>query len=154
MSPDGQSGGGPPAGLVVDLGPNEGFDLHVHHTHQLALAQRGVLVMTVGRTSWVLPPTRALWLPAGVSHSVAASGQTTMLSACVRPDRCALRWETPTVVDVSGLVRELVGRLSPGGVWGGGRGGRGGGPWGRDRAAPGRHLVLAVARRRPRPQGC
>ena len=71
-----------------------------------------MLVMTVGRTSWVLPPTRAVWLPAGVAHSVAASGQTTMLSAYVRPDRCPLRWETPTVVDVSGLVRELVGHLS------------------------------------------
>jgi AraC-like DNA-binding protein len=39
-----------------------------------------------------------------------------MLSAYVRPDRCPLRWETPTVVDVSGLVRELVGHLSRDGL--------------------------------------
>jgi AraC-like DNA-binding protein len=116
MSPDGQRVSGPPAGLVVDLGPNEGFDLHVHDTHQLALAERGVLVMTVGRTSWVLPPTRAVWLPAGVAHSVAASGQTTMLSAYVRPDGCPLSWEMPMVVGASGLVRELVAHLSRDGL--------------------------------------
>jgi AraC-like DNA-binding protein len=116
MSPDGQLVSELPAGLVVDLGADNGFDLHVHDTHQLALAARGVLVMTVGRTSWVLPPTRALWLPAGVAHSVAASVETTMLNAYVDPDRCPLRWETPTVVGASGLVRELVAHLSQDGL--------------------------------------
>jgi AraC-like DNA-binding protein len=112
MSPDSQLVNGPPGGLVVDLGANEGFDLHVHDSHQLALAAQGVLVMTVGRTSWVLPPTRAVWLPAGVAHSVAASGETTMLSAYVDPGRCPLHWEVPTVVDASALVRELLAHLS------------------------------------------
>jgi AraC-like DNA-binding protein len=112
MSPDGQPVRASPAGLVVDLSPDDRFDLHVHDRHQLALAARGVLVMTVGRTSWVLPPTRALWLPAGVAHSVAVSGQTTMLTIYVEPARCPLRWEAPTVVDAAGLVRELVAHLS------------------------------------------
>jgi AraC-like DNA-binding protein len=39
-----------------------------------------------------------------------------MLSAYVRPDRCPLRWETPTVVDASGLIRELVAQLSRDGL--------------------------------------
>jgi len=107
-----------PAGLVVDLSPDDTFDQHVHDRHQLALAARGVLVMTVGGTSWVLPPTRALWLPAGVAHSVAVSGQTTMLTTYVDPARCPLRWEAPTAIDASGLVRELVAHLSRGGLSG------------------------------------
>jgi AraC-like DNA-binding protein len=113
MSLEGQSvSAALPAGLVVDLGPNEGFDLHTHDRHQLALAGRGVLVMTVLRTSWVLPRTRALWIPAGIPHSVAASGQTTMLSAYVDPERCPLAWDKPTIVGASGLLGELVAHLS------------------------------------------
>jgi AraC-like DNA-binding protein len=117
MSPDGQSiGGALPVGLVVDLGPGEGFDLHTHDRHQLALAARGVLVMTVARTSLVLPRTRALWIPAEIPHSVAVSGQTTMLSAYVDPERCPLTWAAPTVVGASGLLGELIAHLARDGL--------------------------------------
>jgi AraC-like DNA-binding protein len=101
-----------PAGLAVDLAPSEGFALHTHRDHQLALAARGVLVMGGVGTSWVLPRTRALWIPAGVPHSVAVSGQTTMLSTYVEPGRCPLTWDRPTVVGASGLLGVLVGHLS------------------------------------------
>lgn len=109
MSPNGQ---GLPAGLAVDLAPTQGFDLHTHRRHQLALAARGVLVMGGPGTSWVLPRTRALWIPAGVPHSVAVSGRTTMLSAYVEVDRCPLTWPGPVVVGASGLVGELVAHLA------------------------------------------
>jgi AraC-like DNA-binding protein/quercetin dioxygenase-like cupin family protein len=107
-----RSPGRSPTGVVVELGPTEGFDLHVHDYHQLALAARGVLVMSgVGR-SWVLPRTRGLWIPAGVRHSVAVSGHTTMLSTYVDPARCPLTWDEPTVVDASGLPGQLVAHLA------------------------------------------
>jgi AraC-like DNA-binding protein len=113
MSPDGQwTRRVLPAGLAVDLGPRQGFDLHTHDLHQLALAARGVLVMGGAGRSWVLPRTRALWIPAGVPHSVAVSGQTRMLSTYVDPDRCPLAWDAPTVVGASGLLGELVGHLA------------------------------------------
>ena len=86
--------------------------MHAHDRHQLALAARGVLVVSgVGR-SWVLPRTRALWIPAGVRHSVAVSGRTTMLNLYVEPDRCPLTWDGPTVVGASGLLGELVAHLA------------------------------------------
>lgn len=113
MSPDRASRGfGHPAGIVVDLEPDSGFALHTHDRHQLALAASGVLVMSTDRSSWVLPRTRALWLPAGVPHSVAVSGRTRMLSTYFRPDRCPVRWTAPTVVSAAGLVGELVVHLS------------------------------------------
>ena len=101
-----------PAGLAVELGPAEGFPLHVHDRHQLALAAQGVLVMSGAERSWVLPRSRGLWIPAGVRHSVAVSGRTTMLSTYVAPDRCPLAWDQPTVVDASGLVGPLVAHLA------------------------------------------
>ncbi len=113
MSPDGHPAiAALPAGLVVDLGPTEGFDLHTHDRHQLALAARGVLVVSVARTSWVLPHTRALWIPAGVAHAVAASGRTTMLSAYIDTDLCPITWDQPTVVEANGLLGALVAHLS------------------------------------------
>ncbi len=116
MSADRQSAWAPdadlPAGLAVELGPHEGFELHVHDRHQLALARRGVLIMSGFDRSWVLPRTRALWIPAGTRHSVAVSGRTTMLSTYVDPERCPLGWGGPTVVDASGLLGELVAHLS------------------------------------------
>jgi AraC-like DNA-binding protein len=101
-----------PAGLTLDLAPSQGFELHVHDLHQLALAASGVLIMSGVDRSWVLPPTRGLWIPAGVPHSVAVSGRTTMLSTYVEPARCPLAWDEPTVVGASGLLGELVAHLA------------------------------------------
>src|SRR6266511_1172040 len=113
MSPDRQSSRGAlPAGLAVELAAHEGFELHVHDRHQLALAARGVLIMSGVDRSWVLPRSRALWIPAGIRHSVAVSGQTTMLSTYVDPARCPLTWDQPTVVDATGLLGELVAHLA------------------------------------------
>jgi quercetin dioxygenase-like cupin family protein len=49
-----------PAGTV--------FDWHTHADHQLAWPASGVLTVRSGTDAWVLPPTRALWIPAGVRH--------------------------------------------------------------------------------------
>jgi len=100
------------AGVTIDLAPSQGFGLHVHDRHQLALAARGVLVMSGVDRSWVLPRSRALWIPAGFPHAVAVSGPTTMLSTYVDPADCPLAGDEPTVVTASGLLGELVARLA------------------------------------------
>src|SRR5579871_4114755 len=68
-----------PAGLV--------FDWHTHTEHQLAWAASGVLMVLAGDATWVLPPTRALWIPAGLRHETLSSGPATMRSLYIRPDR-------------------------------------------------------------------
>jgi AraC-like DNA-binding protein len=113
MSPDGLSVGiDLRAGLVIDLDRGRGLDLHTHDRHQLAATARGVLVMTVDRRSWVLPRTRGLWIPAGIPHSVAAGGPAIMVTVYVDPTGCPITWEAPTVVEASGLLGELIGRLA------------------------------------------
>ncbi|MDY7103486.1 MAG: helix-turn-helix transcriptional regulator [Actinomycetota bacterium] len=110
-----------PPGVTIDLEPSGGFTWHAHREHQLAFASRGLLVMGAGGRTWVLPPSRALWIPAGVRHSVAAEGATTMLGVYVPRDRCPLRWTDPTAIDASGLVGELIVHLGRGDVRGGAR---------------------------------
>jgi AraC-like DNA-binding protein len=110
-----------PPGVVVDLEPRDGFDWHSHREHQLAFASRGVLVMGAGGRTWVLPRSRALWIPAGVRHSVSTDGATTMLGVYIPPERCPLRWSAPTAIDATGLVGELIIRLGRGGLTAGER---------------------------------
>lgn len=114
MSPNGQlqSHRVMPPGLVVDLAASDRFDWHAHDQDQLALPARGVLVMAVEHAKWVLPRSRALWIPSGIRHSVTASGDTTMLSVYIDPTSCPLSWTAPTVVDAGGLLGELALHLS------------------------------------------
>jgi AraC-like DNA-binding protein len=92
-----------PAGLV--------FDWHTHDDHQLAWAANGVLTVRTQSSAWVLPPTRALWIPAGVPHETLSAGAATMRSAYVRPGLCPISWRQPTPVSASPLLAELIGYL-------------------------------------------
>jgi AraC-like DNA-binding protein/quercetin dioxygenase-like cupin family protein len=92
-----------PAGLV--------FDWHTHPDHQLAWAASGVLTVRTQAATWVLPPTRALWIPAGVRHETLSAGAATMRSAYVRPGLCPIDWAAPTPVSASPLLAELIGYL-------------------------------------------
>ena len=92
-----------PAGLV--------FDWHTHDDHQLAWAASGVLTVRTRESAWVLPPTRALWIPAGLQHETLSAGTATMRSAYLRTARCPVNWTVPTPVAASPLLRELIGYL-------------------------------------------
>lgn len=87
------------------------FDWHSHAEHQLAWSPEGVLVVRTEGGSYVLPPSRALWIPAGTEHETQASGVAVLRSVYVRTNRCAIKWKTPTPVAVTPLLRELIPHL-------------------------------------------
>jgi AraC-like DNA-binding protein len=88
------------------------FDWHTHPVHQFAWARTGVLTLTTADGTWVLPPSRALWIPAGVPHVLGSSGVATTRSLYFRPRRCPVEWTTPTVVRVSDLLAHLIDHLA------------------------------------------
>ncbi|MFF0724932.1 helix-turn-helix domain-containing protein [Streptomyces sp. NPDC004134] len=94
------------------LASGQWFVPHSHPQHQLAWARRGVLGVAVGDASWVLPRTRALWLPAGVVHRIGATRDAVLCSLYFAPDRCDLDWTEPTPVGVDGLLAHLFVHLS------------------------------------------
>ena len=62
------------------------FDWHTHEDHQLAWASAGVLTVLTEGATWVLPPSRALWIPAGLPHETGASGRRRCGACTCRPD--------------------------------------------------------------------
>ena len=93
-----------PAGTV--------FDWHTHDDHQLAWASSGVLTVRSGAEAWVLPPTRALWIPAEIRHETLCDGNATMRTAYVRPSSYSMSWTTCTPVVVTALVASLLDYLA------------------------------------------
>jgi AraC-like DNA-binding protein len=87
------------------------FEWHHHSEHQLAWSPEGVLVVRTEGGSFVLPPTRALWIPAGTSHETQASGSAVLRSVYVRTRGCPITWAAPTPVEVNPLLRELIPHL-------------------------------------------
>jgi AraC-like DNA-binding protein len=43
---------------------------HVHDWHQLLFASSGAMTVLGGRSSWMVPPSNAVFLPAGCAHSI------------------------------------------------------------------------------------
>ncbi|HMG62825.1 MAG TPA: helix-turn-helix transcriptional regulator [Streptosporangiaceae bacterium] len=102
---------GDAAGIVVrsfPMGRGARFGWHAHDKHQLVWGAAGVLTIGTDAATWVLPPTRALWVPAGISHEVRAGDAATMTAAYLRPAACAVTWAEPTTVRAGGLLRELT----------------------------------------------
>jgi AraC-like DNA-binding protein len=81
---------------------------HAHDWHQLIYASQGVMWVQTAQGDWVVPPNRAVWVPAGIEHSIEMTGsvfvQTVYLMSTLYgtlPDRCC-------AVNVSPFLRELI----------------------------------------------
>lgn len=92
--------------------PAERIEWHYHTGSQLIYPQRGVLQVFTDAGSWIVPPLRAVWLPAGVAHSHRAHGQTEFLSLGFADSTSPFDDHEPAVVAVSPLVRELIRTLT------------------------------------------
>ena len=93
------------------------FEWHAHSEHQIAWSPEGVLVVVIeGGGSYVLPPSRALWIPAGTVHETRASGVAVLRSLYLEPSRCAIDWKTPTPLAVTSLLGELIHHLDDRGL--------------------------------------
>jgi AraC-like DNA-binding protein/mannose-6-phosphate isomerase-like protein (cupin superfamily) len=84
------------------------IDAHRHDDHQIVYAGRGVLTVSTDAGSWVVPATRAIWIPAGTVHSHHAHGECELHLIGLPAEDNRLRLERPTVLTVGPLLRELI----------------------------------------------
>jgi AraC-like DNA-binding protein len=76
---------------------------------QLAYASRGVMSVVTAQGTWVVPPHRAVWIPAGVVYSVHMSGRVTLRTLFMASGLARHRMPRACrAVNVSPLMRELV----------------------------------------------
>lgn len=58
--------------------------------------------------SWVVPPQRAVWVPARLSHTIAMSGAVAMRTLYLKPQMAREMPRSCCVVNVSTLLKELI----------------------------------------------
>jgi AraC-like DNA-binding protein len=97
--------------VTYPMAPRSRFERHVHDMHQLVWAADGVLTVIADAGTWVLPPSRALWMPAGVTHETNASERSTMRTLYLRPQACPIRWDSPTPILATRLLAALIEHL-------------------------------------------
>lgn len=81
---------------------------HQHEWGQLLYALSGVMWVQMPDYAVVVPPQRAVWLPAGVAHGIRVVTDLQMRNIYLRP---SLAGELPgqaQVIEVGGLLRELI----------------------------------------------
>ncbi len=98
----------PVTGVAVDYPSGHQVPAHSHPRAQLIYAISGVLVVETPAGRWVIPPTRGVWLQAGVEHSLRIRGTACMRSLFVNPDAIDGLPTGNCVIDVSPLLRELI----------------------------------------------
>ena len=81
---------------------------HSHPWAQLSYAIKGVLSVHTRAGSFVAPPQRAVWIPAGLEHEVRSSAEAEMRSLYLGPQLLPNRGAECRVLSVSLLLRELI----------------------------------------------
>ena len=98
----------PVVGLAKEFPPGYRIDSHQHARSQLLYASTGVMTVMTDGGIWVVPPLRAVWIPAQTQHQIIASGKLSMRTLYINPEHCVRTPEQCCVVSVSPLLRELI----------------------------------------------
>jgi AraC-like DNA-binding protein len=98
----------PFAGMAKDFRDGHWIAPHAHPRAQLTWAVSGVMTVTAARGSWVVPPNRALWIPARTRHAIHMSGAVAMRAIYVDPDVAGAAGAECKVIPVSPLLRALM----------------------------------------------
>jgi AraC-like DNA-binding protein len=94
--------------VSVDLPDGHVIPEHFHPEDQLIFASQGVMTVRTQQGLWVVPPLRAVWIPAGTPHSVAMSGTVSMRTLYFLPRIVRALPKKCFVMNVSSLLRELI----------------------------------------------
>jgi AraC-like DNA-binding protein len=89
------------------------LDLHAHREAQLVFAAEGLMQVETPRGRWLVPPDRAVWVPARLTHAIDVLADIEMRSLYFEPRWLAARrasrlLKSEFVVRVQPLLRELV----------------------------------------------
>lgn len=81
---------------------------HWHARAQFIFAVAGTMRVRTARRVWIVPPSRALWVPARTVHEVQMYGEVQMRSLYVNGEAGAGMPSSCAVLDVTPLLKELI----------------------------------------------
>jgi AraC-like DNA-binding protein len=96
------------ASVSADLANGQVIPEHFHPEDQLLFASSGVMTLRTKGGIWVVPPLRAVWIPALTPHSVTMCAPVSMRTLYFLPRLCRALPRKCFVLGVSLLLRELI----------------------------------------------
>lgn len=98
----------PVAALADEYPPDHIDPRHCHERAQLLYATVGIMCVITDEATFIVPPQRAVWIPARVAHEVQCRGhvsvRTLYVDASARPELP----QVCRVLEVSSLLRHLI----------------------------------------------
>lgn len=94
--------------IARDLDTSDSLQPHAHPWGQLTHALDGVLRITADGSSWIVPPSRAIWIAPGVTHAVTILQPTRLRPVRILAGRAPFAGAGCRVLEVSPLLRELI----------------------------------------------
>lgn len=85
---------------------------HSHDEAQLIYAISGVVAVNTAQGTWVVPPSRAVWVPPNVPHETRSRATVQFRSLLIDRSGAHVLPNTCAVVTVTSLLRELILRLA------------------------------------------
>jgi len=105
--------------LCVTYRHGHELPLHTHPWAQLIYAASGLVHVMAEGLLWITPPTRAVFIPAGVAHELRFRGEAKLRTLYLRANALGTSPRALGCLEVDGLLRELIlhvtqiGMLSP-----------------------------------------
>ena len=89
------------------------LDTHMHREAQLVYAARGTMQVTTPKGRWLVPPDRAVWVPARLPHAIDVLADIEMRTlyfelAWLRRERCTAQLTSEFVVRVAPLLQQAI----------------------------------------------
>lgn len=94
--------------LAVTYPDGTGEPPHRHSWGQLVYGVSGVIRVELETGAWLAPPTRAIWVPPGVTHALHMKGEVAMRTLYIAPERASPLPSEGAVLEVAPLLRELI----------------------------------------------
>ena len=100
--------GYPVRGLATTYRSGHLLDLHSHPWAQLVYAVSGVMQVETPQAAWLVPSTRAIWLPPNMPHAIEMRGTVAMRTLYLTPSDPEGRLARCRALEVAPLLRELI----------------------------------------------
>ncbi len=98
----------PIVAMAKDFPSGHVISSHEHSRAQLLYASSGVMTVNTDRGIWVVPPLRAVWIPAHTRHEIEVSGHLSLRTLYIDPAYYTGPSGECCVIAVSPLLKELL----------------------------------------------